>query len=83
MEEERTQNALHLKEQMEELRKEVELEQTIDREKNQSLLLPYQRDSTERQLKVKVYRLEEVRVDEMGQIILIAENMTAVLYLDF
>ncbi|XP_034405230.1 leucine-, glutamate- and lysine-rich protein 1 isoform X2 [Cyclopterus lumpus] len=56
--EQRAQNALHLREQMEELRGEVELELTIDREKNQVLLLQYQRDST--QLQEKLEEREQV-----------------------
>lgn len=52
MEEQRTQSALHLREQMEELRKEVDLELAIEREKNQLLLQQYQQDSTQLQQKV-------------------------------
>ncbi|XP_034460842.1 leucine-, glutamate- and lysine-rich protein 1 isoform X3 [Hippoglossus hippoglossus] len=55
--EQRTQSALQLREQMEEFRREVELEMTIDREKNRLLLLHYQRDST--QLQQKVALLQE------------------------
>ncbi|KAF1393869.1 hypothetical protein PFLUV_G00020520 [Perca fluviatilis] len=61
LEEQRTQNALHLREQMEELRREVELELTIDREKNQLLLLQYQRGST--QLQHKLEEREQVLVE--------------------
>ncbi|XP_059188137.1 protein LEKR1 [Centropristis striata] len=57
LEEQRTQNALHLREQMEELRRDLELELTIDREKNRLLLLQYQQDST--QLQQKVALLQE------------------------
>nr|XP_046244564.1 protein LEKR1 isoform X4 [Scatophagus argus] len=53
LEEQRTQNALHLREQMEELRRETDLELTIEREKNQLLLLQYQRDSTKLQQKLR------------------------------
>ncbi|CAK6965195.1 leucine-%2C glutamate- and lysine-rich protein 1 [Scomber scombrus] len=53
LEKERTQNALHLREKMEELRREVELQLTIDREKSQLLLLQYQRDSTQLQQKLE------------------------------
>ncbi|XP_054460692.1 protein LEKR1 [Anoplopoma fimbria] len=53
LEKQRTQNALHLREQMEELRREVELERTIDREKNQLLLLQYQQDNTQLQQKLE------------------------------
>ncbi|XP_051252822.1 protein LEKR1 isoform X2 [Dicentrarchus labrax] len=60
LEEQRTQNALHLREQMEELRREAELELTIDREKNQLLLQQYQRDSTQLQQKLKE-REQELR----------------------
>lgn len=51
--EQKAQNALHLREQMEEFRREVELELTIDREKNRALLLQYQRDSAELQEKLE------------------------------
>ncbi|XP_029303116.1 stress response protein nst1 isoform X4 [Cottoperca gobio] len=53
LEEQRAQNALHLREQMEELRREVELELTIDKEKNQLLLLLYQQDGTQLQQKLE------------------------------
>nr|XP_020456028.1 leucine-, glutamate- and lysine-rich protein 1 isoform X2 [Monopterus albus] len=53
LEEQRTQNALHLREQMVECRREVELELMIDREKNQLLLLQYQRGSTRLQQKLE------------------------------
>lgn len=53
LEEQRTQNALHLREQREEFRREVELELMIDREKNQLLLLHYQRDGAQLQQRVK------------------------------
>ncbi|KAM7413374.1 hypothetical protein PAMA_020660 [Pampus argenteus] len=53
LEKERTQNALQLTTQMEELRREVELELTIDREKSQLLLLQYQRDRTQLQQKLE------------------------------
>ncbi|KAM7399525.1 hypothetical protein PAMP_018792 [Pampus punctatissimus] len=53
LEKEQTQNALQLTTQMEELRREL----TIDREKNQLLLLQYQRDRT--QLQQKVASLQE------------------------
>lgn len=52
MEEQRTQNALRLREQIEELRREADVELTIDREKNQLLLQRYQQDSTQLQQKV-------------------------------
>ncbi|XP_026152409.1 golgin subfamily A member 6-like protein 22 isoform X2 [Mastacembelus armatus] len=57
LEEQRTQNALHLKQQMEKFRSDLELELVIDREKNQLLLLQYQQDST--QLQQKVVLLQE------------------------
>ncbi|KAF7668941.1 hypothetical protein LDENG_00267580 [Lucifuga dentata] len=60
LEEQRTQNALHLREQREELCREVELEQMIDREKNQLLLLQYQRETTKLQQKLEE-REQEVR----------------------
>ncbi|KAA8593917.1 hypothetical protein FQN60_004751, partial [Etheostoma spectabile] len=53
LKEQRTQNAFHLKKQMEELCREVELELTIDREKNHLLLLKYQRGSTQLQQKLE------------------------------
>ncbi|XP_070685507.1 trichohyalin [Pempheris klunzingeri] len=53
LKEERTQNALHLREQMEALRREVDSELKINREKNQLLLLQYQRDSTQLQQKME------------------------------
>nr|XP_029134974.1 leucine-, glutamate- and lysine-rich protein 1 [Labrus bergylta] len=53
LEEQRTQNALHLREQAEDLRREVELELTIDREKNQLLHLQLQQDNTQLQLKLE------------------------------
>ncbi|KAG7480381.1 hypothetical protein JOB18_049664 [Solea senegalensis] len=53
LEEQKTQSGSHLREQMEELHREVELELSIDREKNQLLLLQYQRDSTQLQQKLK------------------------------
>ncbi|XP_038549744.1 leucine-, glutamate- and lysine-rich protein 1 [Micropterus salmoides] len=60
LEEHRTQNALHLREQMEELCREVELERTTDKEKNQLLLLQYQRNSTQLQQKMEE-REQELR----------------------
>ncbi|GLD57115.1 leucine-, glutamate- and lysine-rich protein 1-like protein, partial [Lates japonicus] len=51
LDEQRTQSALHLRKQMEKFRREVELELTIDREKNQLLLLQYQRDGAQLQQK--------------------------------
>ncbi|XP_073351240.1 uncharacterized protein [Pagrus major] len=60
LEEQRTQNALHLREQMEEVRREAELELMIDREKNQLLLLQYQRGSTQLQEKLQE-REQELR----------------------
>ncbi|XP_039987172.1 leucine-, glutamate- and lysine-rich protein 1 [Xiphias gladius] len=53
LEEQRTQSALHLREQMDKSRREVELELTVDREKNQLLLLQYQRDSAQLQQKLE------------------------------
>ncbi|XP_031146743.1 leucine-, glutamate- and lysine-rich protein 1 isoform X1 [Sander lucioperca] len=61
LEEQRAQNALHLREQMEELGREVELKLTIDREKNQLLFLQYQRGST--QLQQKLEEREQVLVE--------------------
>ncbi|XP_047191679.1 protein LEKR1 isoform X2 [Scophthalmus maximus] len=62
LEGQRTQSAVHLREQMEEFRREVELELTIDREKNQLLLLQYQRDGTRLQQKLKQ------REQELGEL---------------
>ncbi|XP_042270422.1 leucine-, glutamate- and lysine-rich protein 1 isoform X1 [Thunnus maccoyii] len=67
LEKERTQNALHLREQLEEHRREVELELTIDREKSQLLLLQYQRDSTQLQQKLEE-REREVRALQEEQL---------------
>ncbi|XP_019134516.2 trichohyalin isoform X2 [Larimichthys crocea] len=53
LEEQRTQNALHLRERMEELREGAELELSIDREKNRLLLLQYERESTQLQQKLQ------------------------------
>ncbi|XP_034718714.1 leucine-, glutamate- and lysine-rich protein 1 [Etheostoma cragini] len=61
LEEQRTQNAFHLREQVEELRREVELELTIEKEKNHLLLLQYQRGST--QLQQKLEEKEQVLVE--------------------
>lgn len=55
LEEQRTQNALHLREQMKACRSELEMEMMIDKEKNQLLLSRYQRDNT--QLQQKVYEV--------------------------
>ncbi|XP_037632400.1 leucine-, glutamate- and lysine-rich protein 1 isoform X2 [Sebastes umbrosus] len=53
LEKQRTQHTLHLREQMEELRREAELELTVDKEKNQLLLLQYQRDGAQLRLKLE------------------------------
>ncbi|KAM6987332.1 uncharacterized protein lekr1 [Tautogolabrus adspersus] len=53
LEKQRTQNALHLREQAKELRREVELELTIEREKNQLLHLQLQQDNTQLQQKLE------------------------------
>lgn len=53
LEEQRTQNAMHLREQMKAFHRELELELTIDREKNQLLLTKYQQDNTRLQQKVR------------------------------
>ncbi|XP_023261396.1 leucine-, glutamate- and lysine-rich protein 1 [Seriola lalandi dorsalis] len=60
LEEQRTQSALHLREQMEEFCRGVELELTIDKEKNQQLLLQYQRDGTQLQQRLQE-REQELR----------------------
>ncbi|XP_050921646.1 protein LEKR1 isoform X2 [Lates calcarifer] len=60
LDEQRTQSALHLRKQMETFRREVELELTIDREKNQLLLLQYQRDGAQLQQKLEE-REQELR----------------------
>ncbi|KAK5868344.1 hypothetical protein PBY51_009370 [Eleginops maclovinus] len=53
LEDQRTQNALHLKEQMKEFLRDVELELTIEREKNQLLLIQHQQDNTQLQRKLE------------------------------
>ncbi|XP_041732883.2 protein LEKR1 [Coregonus clupeaformis] len=52
LEEQRTQNAVRLKEQEEELKREAGLELVIDREKSQELLLQYQREKEQLQRKL-------------------------------
>ncbi|KAG7226104.1 hypothetical protein INR49_018715 [Caranx melampygus] len=68
LEEQRTQSALHLRQQIKEFRREVELELVIDREKNQQLLLQYQRDSAQLQQKLEE-REEDLRgkMEELQQ----------------
>ncbi|XP_024910993.1 trichohyalin [Cynoglossus semilaevis] len=53
MEEQKTRSALHLQEQMEEFRKEVELELSIDKEKNRLLLQRHRQDGTQLQQKLR------------------------------
>ncbi|XP_026229693.1 leucine-, glutamate- and lysine-rich protein 1 [Anabas testudineus] len=69
LEEQRTQNALHLREQMKACRSELEMEMMIDKEKNQLLLSRYQRDNT--QLQQKVYEMEEKKqeVQELKEVL--------------
>ncbi|KAI4815277.1 hypothetical protein KUCAC02_005430 [Chaenocephalus aceratus] len=57
LEDQKTQHALHLKEQMKEILRDAQLELTIEREKNQLLLLQHQRENT--QLHQKVALLQE------------------------
>uniref|UniRef100_UPI0037E9B909 trichohyalin n=1 Tax=Semicossyphus pulcher TaxID=241346 RepID=UPI0037E9B909 len=69
LKEEKTQNALHLREQMKVLRREVDIELTIDREKNQLLLLQLQKDSKQLQQKLeereqKLRRLQDELQEE-------------------
>lgn len=52
LEKQRSENAAHLKEQMEEAHRETELELTIGREKSRRLLLEYQRDTARLQKKL-------------------------------
>uniref|UniRef100_A0AAZ3QFK0 Leucine-, glutamate-and lysine-rich protein 1 n=1 Tax=Oncorhynchus tshawytscha TaxID=74940 RepID=A0AAZ3QFK0_ONCTS len=52
LEEQRTQNAVRLKEQEEELKREAGLELVIDREKSRELLLQYQREKEQLQRKL-------------------------------
>ncbi|XP_071214077.1 trichohyalin [Salvelinus alpinus] len=74
LEEQRTQNAVRLKEQEEELKREAGLELVIDREKSRELLLQYQREkeqlqrklssqvhSATQELREEVQRLREVQ----------------------
>ncbi|XP_051813813.1 protein LEKR1 [Acanthochromis polyacanthus] len=64
LEEQRSQSALQLREQMEELHREVELELTINREKNQLLLLQYQQDNSKLQHKLEEKVLEVQQLQE-------------------
>ncbi|XP_030009031.1 trichohyalin [Sphaeramia orbicularis] len=64
LEKERTKNELHLKEQMEELHRDMELELTIDREKSQLLLRQYQQDSTQLLQKLEERDQEVQRLEE-------------------
>ncbi|XP_029026593.1 protein LEKR1 isoform X4 [Betta splendens] len=63
LEEQSTQNALHLREQMTAYRGEVELELSIDREKNRLLLLQHQRHGSRLQHKLeeREQELQELR----------------------
>ncbi|KAM8905516.1 uncharacterized protein lekr1 isoform 1-T1 [Spinachia spinachia] len=63
LKEQKSQDALHLTEQMENLHREVELELTVDREKNQLLLQQYQRDSTMLQKKLEERELVTCRCE--------------------
>ncbi|XP_029963711.1 leucine-, glutamate- and lysine-rich protein 1-like [Salarias fasciatus] len=58
LKEQRSQNALYLKEQMEKFRREVELELSIDMEKNQLLLQHWQRENSQLQKKLKEKNLQ-------------------------
>ncbi|XP_039864542.1 leucine-, glutamate- and lysine-rich protein 1 isoform X1 [Simochromis diagramma] len=69
LEEQRSQSSLHLREQMEKLRREMDLELTVDREKSQFMLLQCQRDSSQLQQKLeksemKLRELQEVLQQE-------------------
>ncbi|XP_031608487.2 leucine-, glutamate- and lysine-rich protein 1 isoform X2 [Oreochromis aureus] len=69
LEEQRSQSSLHLREQMEKLRREMDLELTVDREKSQFLLLQCQRDRSQLQQKLeksemKLRELQEVLQQE-------------------
>ncbi|XP_006799920.1 leucine-, glutamate- and lysine-rich protein 1 isoform X2 [Neolamprologus brichardi] len=69
LEEQRSQSSLHLREQMEKLRREMDLELTVDREKSQFMLLQCQRDRSQLQQKLeksemKLRELQEVLQQE-------------------
>ncbi|KAI9518151.1 hypothetical protein NQZ68_039802 [Dissostichus eleginoides] len=68
LEDQKTQNALHLKEQMKEFLRDAELELTIEREKNQLLLLQHQRDNTQlhQKLEEREQELQELQ-DELKE----------------
>lgn len=54
MEEQKTQNALRLRKQIEELCREVDLERAIEREKTQLLLQQYHEDGAQLQQEVRI-----------------------------
>nr|XP_004561417.2 leucine-, glutamate- and lysine-rich protein 1 [Maylandia zebra] len=69
LEEQRSQSSLHLREQMEKLRREMDLELTVDREKSQFMLLQCQQDRSQLQQKLeksemKLRELQEVLQQE-------------------
>ncbi|KAF3848005.1 hypothetical protein F7725_021033 [Dissostichus mawsoni] len=68
LEDQKTQNALHLKEQMKEFLRDAQLELTIEREKNQLLLLHHQRENTQlhQKLEEREQELQELQ-DELKE----------------
>lgn len=54
MEEQKTQNALHLRKQIEELCGEMDVEREMDREKNHLLLQQYHEDGAQLQQEVRI-----------------------------
>ncbi|XP_030600741.1 trichohyalin isoform X2 [Archocentrus centrarchus] len=65
LEEQRSQSSLHLREQMEKLRREVDLQLTADRKKNQLLLLQCQqgRSQLQQKLEESEMKLQELQED--------------------
>ncbi|XP_033952849.1 trichohyalin [Pseudochaenichthys georgianus] len=68
LEDQKTQHALHLKEQMKEILRDAQLELTIEREKNQLLLLQHQRENTQlhQKLEEREQELQELQ-DELKE----------------
>ncbi|KAJ4935328.1 hypothetical protein JOQ06_016864 [Pogonophryne albipinna] len=68
LEDQKTQNALHLKEQMKEFLRDAQLELTIEREKNQLLLLQHQWENTQlhQKLEEREQELQELQ-DELKE----------------
>ncbi|XP_047449309.1 protein LEKR1 [Mugil cephalus] len=68
IEEQKSQSALHLRERMEELRRDQEIELTIEREKNQLLLLQQQRDGAQLQHELEAKDRELQQLQEEVQL---------------